>query len=143
MKFTLAVASLLTTLLPSLVCADTLSFDNTYDNASGDMNTVACSTGLNGLVTKGFKTFGSLPDFPLVGGGQAVAGFNSTNCGTCWALTFAPTGKTVNILVIDHAQSGFNVAQAAMDRLTNNQAVELGRVNVTSKQVAASACGLS
>jgi hypothetical protein len=142
MKFTLAIAPLLTTILPSLVRADTLSFDNTYDNASGDMNTVACSTGVHGLAAK-FPTFGSLPDFPLIGGGQAVAGFNSPNCGTCWSLTYAPTGNTINVLVIDHTQSGFNVAQAAMDRLTNNQAVQLGRVNVTSKQVAASACGLS
>ncbi len=29
-----------------------VSYDNTYDNASGSLNTVACSDGANGIETK-------------------------------------------------------------------------------------------
>lgn len=46
------------------------------------------------------------------------------------------------VLAIDHTNDGFNIAKEAMDRLTNNRAVALGRVNATVSQVAASACGL-
>lgn len=51
-------------------------------------------------------------------------------------------GKTINVLAIDHAGAGFNIAQAAMNDLTNNQAANLGRIDVQYAEVAASACGL-
>ena len=51
-------------------------------------------------------------------------------------------GITVTVLAIDHAGSGFNVALAAMNTLTNNQAAALGRINAEATQVAASVCGL-
>lgn len=38
-------------------------------------------------------------------------------------------------MAIDHAASGFNIAQEAMDALTNNQAVALGRVEASVVQV--------
>ena len=31
----------------------TVSYDQTYDNANGDLHTVACSDGPNGMLTKG------------------------------------------------------------------------------------------
>lgn len=46
------------------------------------------------------------------------------------------------VLAIDVALNGFNIAQKAMDNLTNGHAVEFGRVDVTAAQVAASQCGL-
>jgi hypothetical protein len=70
------------------------TYDNTYDNPYGSLNGVACSNGENGLLTKGFTTFGSLPSFPYIGGAQAVTGWNSPQCGSCWALTYQ--GKTIN-----------------------------------------------
>ena len=118
----------------------TLSYDETYDNSAGSLSTVACSDGSNGLLTKGFSTFGSLPHFPNVGGAQAVAGWNSASCGSCWKLTY--NGKSINVLAIDHAASGFNIAKAAMNTLTNGQAEALGRIDVTATQVSASSCGL-
>ena len=118
----------------------TLSYDETYDNSAGSLSTVACSDGSNGLLTKGFSTFGSLPHFPNVGGAQAVAGWNSASCGSCWKLTYK--GKSINVLAIDHAASGFNIAKAAMNTLTNGQAEALGRIDVTATQVSASSCGL-
>ncbi|KAG6836590.1 hypothetical protein H0H93_006333 [Arthromyces matolae] len=96
-------------------------------------------------VTAGFSTFGSLPKFPNIGGAAAVEGWNSDNCGTCWNLTYTnPKGvsKSIAVLAIDHTDSGFNIALEAMNVLTSNQATFLGRVDVTSKQVDASVCGL-
>ncbi|KAF7356560.1 hypothetical protein MVEN_00989700 [Mycena venus] len=137
--------SCLTSLLvfAAVALADTVAYDQTYDSASTSLDVVACSNGLNGLESKGFKTLGSLPKFPFIGAAGAVEGWNSTNCGTCWQLTYASTKKTINVLAVDHAAPGtFNIALEAMDVLTNNRSVELGRVTITSKQVAKSVCGL-
>ena len=122
------------------VSAITVSYDQTYDNKSGSLTTVACSDGPNGLLTKGFTTFGSLPQFPNIGGAAAVAGWNSAQCGSCWQLTY--NGKSINVLAVDHTDAGFNIALEAMNTLTGGQAVFLGRVDATAKQVAASQCGL-
>ena len=69
-----------------------------------------------------------------------VAAGNSPKCGSCWKLTY--NGRSINVLAGDHTDSGFNIALAAMNTLTNNQATFLGRVNADATQVAASACGL-
>ncbi|KAI0263762.1 Cerato-platanin [Gloeopeniophorella convolvens] len=138
MKFTSSIVALVAFF--SVASATDVRFDQTYDNASGSLATVACSDGANGLLTKGFTTFGSLPSFPNIGAAQAVGGFNSAACGTCWQLTF--NGKSIFVTAIDHAGDGFNIALEAMNTLTNGQAEFLGVVNVTSKQVAASNCGL-
>lgn len=135
----------LATIFPALVYGLTASFDPTYDNKSGSLDTVACSNGSNGLENKGFTTFGSLPNFPNIGGAPAVTEFNSVNCGTCWNLTFvnsAGVSKSINILAIDVATPNFNIAEEALNTLTGGQAVQLGRVPITASQVNASLCGL-
>lgn len=137
MKFA-ALTSVLA-LLAGSALADSVSYDQTYDDASNSLDIVACSDGVNGLETKGFTTFGSLPNFPFIGGVQAVAGWNSPSCGTCWSLTY--NGTTINVLAVDHA-IGYNIGLTAMNKLTHNQAVQLGRVNAVAKQVANSVCGL-
>ena len=118
----------------------TLSYDTTYDNASLSLNDVACSDGSNGLESKNYTTLGSLPKFPNVGGVYTVTGWNSPSCGACYAVTYA--GTTVNILAVDVSKTGFTVSEAAMNTLTGNQAVALGRVNVTFVPTSGSACGL-
>lgn len=135
------VVPILATLIAQ-VLADTVSvsYDTTYDDASLSLDEVACSDGPNGLITKGFTTIGSLPT-KNVGGAQAIPGWNSVECGTCWELTYE--GTSINVLAIDHTLTGFNIAEGAMNLLTNGQAVFLGRVNATATSVAASACGLS
>ncbi|KAJ2926336.1 hypothetical protein H1R20_g10749, partial [Candolleomyces eurysporus] len=122
----------------------TVSYDTVYDNRAGSLSWVACSDGPNGLLTKGFTTFGSLPKFPLIGGAFAVAGWNSPNCGTCWELAYARNGTTtrINVLAIDVAVNSFNIALAGLNQLTGGQGVQLGRVNVQARQVSASLCGL-
>ncbi|KAI0312114.1 Cerato-platanin [Amylostereum chailletii] len=127
-------------LVLSFVLADDVRFDNTYDNADGQLTTVSCSTGANGLVTRGFTTFGSLPSFPNIGATAAVEGFNSVNYGSCWQLAFS--GASIFLTAIDHAGDGFNIAEAAMNTLTNGQAEQLGVVQASATMVDASNCGL-
>ncbi|KAF4963378.1 hypothetical protein FSARC_8596 [Fusarium sarcochroum] len=130
----------LATVLTS-VSAVTVSYDPGYGNGNRAMTAVACSDGKNGLITKyGWKTQGQIPRFANIGGAQAVAGWNSANCGTCWKITYK--GKSVTILAIDHVDAGFNLSPATMNVLTNNQAVHLGRVDATAVQVPISQCGL-
>ncbi|OJT06238.1 Allergen Asp f 15 [Trametes pubescens] len=139
MQFASLLAALVT--VPAVLGATTsVSFDPVFDNAANSLDIVACSDGSNGLLTKGFTTFGSLPSFPNIGGAPAVGGFNSAACGTCWQLTF--NGTSINVLAIDVGPKGFNIAQEALDTLTHGNAVQLGRINATTTQVDASACGL-
>lgn len=92
------------------------------------------------LLTRCRQIQGQVAGFPYVGGSDAIPGWNSPNCGTCWAVTYK--GKTIHVLAIDHAASGLNIALTAMDDLTNGHAVELGRVEADVQQVDVSNCGL-
>ncbi|KAL2003189.1 hypothetical protein VTN02DRAFT_4689 [Thermoascus thermophilus] len=116
-----------------------VKYDTTYDNPGLDLNTVSCSDGVNGLVTKGYKTAGSLPSFPRVGAAFTVS-WNSPNCGKCYQLTY--NGKSIYITAIDSATNGgFNIAQEALDELTGGLATQLGHVQATYAEAAPANCG--
>ncbi|KAI0697243.1 Cerato-platanin [Cytidiella melzeri] len=117
-----------------------VSWDTIYDNSGDSLNNVACSDGANGLITKGYTTFGSLPTFPRIGGAPAVGAWNSAACGTCWQLTY--NGNSINVLAIDTGGEGFNLSEEAMDQLTSGQARQLGRVTAGVAQVDNSVCGV-
>jgi hypothetical protein len=142
MKYFLALLVLAATCLAQTIL---VTYDAAYDNGSTSLTTVACSDGTNGLITKGFTTFGSLPKFPYIGGSFVIAGYNSPACGTCWQITYnngAGVVKSINVLAIDVAKPGFNIGLVALNNLTGGQAVHLGKVQATVKQVSASFCGL-
>lgn len=122
----------------------TVSYDPKYDIRGSSLNTVACSDDENGLVNEGFSTFGSLPNFPLIGGAPTIAGWNSPNCGACYQLHYrrGNVDGRINVLTIDTGPGGFNIGLEAMNRLTNYQAQKLGRVTVTYTRVADSICGM-
>lgn len=144
MKFTSIISTIALTSLHTALAVQ-LAYDTGYDNRKQSLATVACSDGANGLLTRGFTTFDSLPSFPRIGAASAIEGWNSTSCGTCWELTYTNAQgakKAINITAIDVASPGFNIALAAMNTLTNGQAVQFGRVDVASRQVPASGCGL-
>ena len=142
MKLTSTIISLAA--LFSVAVADTqpVRFNDFYDNPSTSMNNVACSNGQNGLVTKGFPTFGSLPSFPNIGGVYAVGAWNSPFCGSCWQLTYG--GNTIYVTAIDTVYSGFDLSKQAVNTLTNGLANSptFSFVDVQSTQVDASYCGL-
>ena len=140
MKFTSTIIALAA--LFSVVAADTqpVRYNTFYDNPSTSMNNVACSDGQNGLVTKGFPTFGSLPSFPNVGGVYAVGAWNSPFCGSCWQLTYG--GNSIYVTAIDTVYSGFDISLAAMNILTGGNAVALDSINASAMQVPQFYCGL-
>ncbi|KAI0691515.1 immunomodulatory protein, partial [Cerioporus squamosus] len=117
-----------------------VTYDTVYDVKTNSLDIVACSNGANGLEHLGYTTFGSLPNFPFIGGAQAVTGWNSPKCGSCWQLIYQ--NRTVNILAVDYAKAGFNIGLKVMNKLTNNHAEELGHVQVVAREVAPSVCGL-
>lgn len=121
-----------------------VSYDSKYDVGQSSLTSVACSDGVNGLMSKGYTTFGSLPKFPLIGGAPTVSGWNSPNCGKCYQLHYKAgnVDETINVLAIDTAPGGFNIGLQAMNRLTKGQAVNLGRVTATYTQVADRVCGM-
>jgi len=146
MKFTTAAAPVALALAPSLVSAVQLQYDNTYDDKSVPLTNLACSDGPNGLITRfGWQTLGDIPSYPNIGAVDAIAGWNSPSCGSCWQVTYTDgngVAHTENILGVDPAGTGFNVAQQAMDELTNGNAVFFGKVDVQATQVDPSACGI-
>lgn len=122
--------------------ADTykITYNTVYDNADTSLNDTACSNGVNGLITKGYTTLGSLPDFPYIGGSFAVPHWNSTGCGTCWELSY--NGTSINVAAVDTAGVGFDLSLDAYNVLTDGQGVAAGFVFATVAQVDASVCGL-
>ncbi len=118
-------------------------YDTVYDNSATSMGAVACSDGKNGLITKGYKTFGSLPSFPHIGAASAVEGYNSTSCGSCWQLSYTNQKTTTSIYVtaIDRTVQGFVIAETALEHLGGQQAVDAGQINATATRVGGSFCG--
>ena len=137
MKFTSTLVSLAA--LFSVASADVVRFNTIYDNPSASLNTVACSDGANGLITKGFSTFNSILAFPGVGGVFAVKNWNSTACGSCWQLTFQ--GNSIFVAAIDTISDGFDISLKAMNSLTNGQAQQLGSIDAQVVQVDRKNCG--
>ncbi|KAK2858452.1 hypothetical protein FQN49_004721 [Arthroderma sp. PD_2] len=145
MKFTIpATLGLMVSLSSAAAIQGTvsLSYDPKFDDSNLSLTQVACSDGTNGLITKGFTTFGSLPNFPNIGGSFAVEGYNSANCGKCFKVTWPVLNKSIFVTSIDKAD-GFNIAKAGMDALTNNQAGHLGRIDVTFEEAQPSDCGFT
>lgn len=143
MKFFATLASMVA--LAIFVEAVSTTFDPIYDDPSQPLTAVECSTGSNGMITKGFPNFGSIPTFPNIGGAPAITQFNDPDCGSCWNLTFANSKgakKSVVITAIDASGSDFNISEEAMNTLTGGQAEEIGIAPVTATRLANSACGL-
>ena len=128
----------------SLVAGVSLAYDPVYDNGNVSLSAVACSDGPHGLESR-YPTFGSLPNFPRIGGAPEIEGWDSVNCGSCWQLIYVPDngGKqsSINIFAIDKGD-GFVTGVEAMDVLTNGRSKELGRVNITAQKVDSSTCGI-
>ncbi|KAF9458881.1 Cerato-platanin [Collybia nuda] len=144
MKLTIAFTAVLAAFLPSAF-ATTLGYDLFYSDGDNSLTGVACSDGKNGLMTRGFTTIGSLPSFPYVASTDSIAGWNSTQCGKCWKITYIDGQNKphfITVTAIDHADSGFYTTQKAMDELTGGHAVEFGVVDVTVQPVNPANCGL-
>ncbi|PWY74384.1 Cerato-platanin-domain-containing protein [Aspergillus heteromorphus CBS 117.55] len=114
-----------------------VSYDTAYDVSTTSLDTVSCSDGTYGLVSK-WPTFGSIPSFPYIGGSPTIAGWDDPNCGKCYELDYA--GNVIYITAIDAAPGGFNIGLTAMNALTGGEAEDLGRVTATYTLVDSSLC---
>ena len=143
MKFTstiLSIAALISVASAGPTPGSVVRYNTIYDNPQGSLNNVACSNGENGLVTKGYSTFDTLPAFPFIGGVSAVKGWNSPKCGSCWELTYSGNGNKIYVTAVDTISDGFDISLFAMDALTNGQAKKLDSIHVQSQEVAAIHC---
>ncbi|KAF8467140.1 Cerato-platanin-domain-containing protein [Russula ochroleuca] len=114
-----------------------VTYDPTYDNPHGSLNSVACSNGENGLVSK-YPTFNKLPSFPFIGGAYDIV-WNSPNCGGCWKITNEANNASIHLIGIDTAGAGFNIAEAAFKRLNGGK---LGNpLIVKAHRIPRSVCG--
>ncbi|KAG1770877.1 Cerato-platanin [Suillus placidus] len=143
MKFTLTVALLSALALPAFAVPANVTYDPVYANPNSSLATVSCSNGANGLLTKGYTTFGSIPSFPNIGGIPGAT-WNSTLCGTCWSLQYTTPGgvqTTIFITAVDPAYT-FNVSPQTFNKLNNGTGFELGKIAAEATEVAASNCGM-
>jgi hypothetical protein len=113
------------------------TYDPTFDNSTGSMDSVACSNGDNGLETT-FPTFGDVPSFPFIGGAYDIV-WNSPNCGSCWNITNPATGLSIRMTAIDTSGVGFNLALEAFANLTNGD-TSAGVINVVANKVSPTPC---
>ncbi|KAF8467137.1 Cerato-platanin-domain-containing protein [Russula ochroleuca] len=115
-----------------------VTYDPTYDNPHGSLNSVACSNGQNGLASR-YPTFNKLPTFPFIGGAYDIV-WNSPNCGGCWKITNKANNRAIHITAIDTAGAGFNIAEAAFKVLSGGS---LGNpLIVTAQKIPESVCGI-
>ena len=116
-----------------------VTWDGTYDNPSGSLNGVACSDGQYGLYAK-YKTFNHLPTFPFIGGAYDIV-WNSPNCGGCWRIFNRDNGHAINLIGIDTAGAGFNIAQAAFKALSGGVLIN-PLTNITAQKLPGFFCGI-
>jgi len=88
-----------------------VTYSTKYDNKYGDTNKTACNTGPHGLAHR-FPHFKNFPHFPKIGGAWNVK-WGSQYCGSCWNLTNVKNRKTISIIAMDKAKSGYNISHEA------------------------------
>jgi hypothetical protein len=115
-----------------------VTWDATYDNPSGNTDSVACSNGPNGLAGE-YPYFNDFPDFPYLGGAFDTK-WGSPNCGKCWKLTDTQTGRWIYFTAIDAAGVGFNIGKHAFIVL-NGGTVGNGTLEAEAVSVAGHFCG--
>jgi hypothetical protein len=114
-----------------------VTWDSTYDNPNGNTDSVACSNGPHGLAGT-YPQFKDFPISPYIGGAFDVK-WGSPNCGKCWKLYNKKTNKSISLIAIDAAGTGFNIAKEAFIKLGGN--VGSGTLDAQAKQVPPSVCG--
>ncbi|KAG0701386.1 Cerato-platanin [Suillus ampliporus] len=144
MKFTVVPALVSAFAISALALPADVIWMAKYGNPHASLSTVSCSDGKkNGLLTKGYTNFSSLPSFPDIGGIPGTT-WNPTLCGSCWSLTYtAPRGgqTTIYITAVDGTFT-YNVSPQAFYKLTNGTGFETDKVTAEAIQVAASNCGI-
>ncbi|KAG7449547.1 Cerato-platanin [Guyanagaster necrorhizus] len=109
--------------IPSYTLAVTVGYGSGYGIGSNSLANDAFSDGSNGLLTKLYTTYSSVPNSPYIASSDSITGWNS--------LSY--NGRTINVLAIDHA---------ALNDLANRHAIEYGSGQAAATQANTSTCGL-
>ncbi|KAK0188100.1 immunomodulatory protein [Armillaria mellea] len=108
--------------IPSYALATTVGWDSGYGVGTNSLANVACSNGVNGLLTKGFTTYSSLPTFPNISSSDSHRWMEQPEL---WEL-----------LAVDiQRRDGYSDCNRPLH-------FEFGVVQATATQVDPSACGL-
>ncbi|PFH60165.1 hypothetical protein XA68_11353 [Ophiocordyceps unilateralis] len=128
-------------MLVAFALAAYVSFDTGYDDPSRPLTRISCSDGRNGLMTKyHWQTQGQVSGFPNIGGVQGIT-WNSTQCGTCYRLSYG--GKSIRLLALDASfNGGFNIGLRAMNALTDGNGEQFGHIDAESQSVPIAECGI-
>lgn len=116
-----------------------VTYDPSFDNPVGSMDSVACSNGRHGLAAR-FALFRDVPTFPNIGGAFDIV-WNSPNCGSCWNLTNTANNLSITMTAIDKAGHGFNIAEYAFEYLNGGEVGE-GILQAEAQRLPVEACGL-
>ena len=137
MKFVSFATATMAFVLPAFVQSQqSITGDTKFDDPTLPLTDVKCSS----LVSMGYTTLSSLPDFPFVGAGYVVTGWDSPECGACWQFYYAASNETINVVLVDSCPNGFVISEEALDALTGGPVS--GEIVITATQVDASVCGL-
>ncbi|TFK23221.1 snodprot1 [Coprinopsis marcescibilis] len=127
----------------------TIVYDDAYCRGGTSLSTTVCSTGENGLLTRGFTTFNSLPSFPRIAGTFFVEGFNSANCGACYEITHQPRNgdptRSIFVTAVNSApqSAGFVLCTDTLLELTGETRDTVPpNIPVDVRAVPAADCGL-
>lgn len=69
-----------------------------YDQSNIPLSVTARSNGASGLDTEGHDTLGELQFSPRVWGTPGFT-WNSTDCGTCWELSYTDATRTTRAVI--------------------------------------------
>ncbi|KAJ3477669.1 hypothetical protein NLI96_g10303 [Meripilus lineatus] len=100
-----------------------------YSNKDYPVDMLSCRHTL-----KKYKTLKDLPGYPFVGGAPLVNDEHEdgANCASCWRVTYR--GESSNFLLIDFADGGFRVPQAALRNLTGGAEPVRAEIHRTSRE---------
>ena len=112
-----------------------VTWTNKYDNKNGDTKHAACS-----ILAHRYPHYKDFPHFPYIGAAWN-AQKDSAYCGSCWNLTNLKTHKTISIIPMDSAKSGYNISKEAFNVL-NGGKLGSSWLQAEAKQVDPHFCGI-
>jgi hypothetical protein len=129
-----------------ILCEEGVSGFTTYHlyQSSTPITSVACSDGINGLMTR-WKISDLSTIFPYVAAWNKIS-WNSPKCGTCFELTDYNTKKRIYVIGIDQCgpenkyDSHFEISQEAFVKLFGQPGIRDGHGIVKWKSVSLDKC---
>ncbi|KAL9564471.1 hypothetical protein ACKAV7_010923 [Fusarium commune] len=127
--------------ISKLVPITSFTYNGFYDDDTVSVTELACWKGSRIVEGQDWARLGEV--MYQIAGYEGVDGPDSTNCGSCWSLSYGDTSRSVLVLNGAQAGSGFETSLTVMNSLTGGKAEQLGRINVTAHQTELLDCGVA